>query len=124
MALGPEQVLTINRGRDVRQLPLTPEDFFVFSRIEALTGVQGPTLADVVTASGLPAANAQTIIERLIGFWVIRVGQAEAPPTRAPRAEVDTTRQRARERRREQLEAQLRVMTRPAARARGFTNCR
>src|SRR5690606_18172835 len=54
MALDPDARLTVDRKVDVRGLPLTPIDFFVFSRVESL-GDGTATVADVIAASGQSA---------------------------------------------------------------------
>ena len=113
MALEPELVLAVNRARDLRELPLTPEDFFLYSRIEALTGAIGPTVAEVVAASGQPSLAAQSILERLIELGAITTSAATKPSPRVrPPAPTDELRQRAQERRRGLLAAQLRVTKR------------
>jgi curved DNA-binding protein CbpA len=117
MELVPELVLTVNRARDLRELPLTPEDFFLFSRVEALTGSMGPTVAEVVAASGQPPAAARSILERLIELGALTTSQRAQSSSR-PRAPATASgageelRQRALERRRGMLEAQLRVVKR------------
>ncbi|MFV8756795.1 hypothetical protein ACNOYE_40140 [Nannocystaceae bacterium ST9] len=114
MELAPELVLTINRARDLRELPLTPEDFFLFSRVEALTGTVGPTVAEVMAASGQSQSAAQTILQRLISLGAITTSEPGklGPRPRKPEVGGDELRQRAQDRRRGLLEAQLRVVKR------------
>ncbi len=118
MALAPDQELTINRSRDWRELPLTPEDYFLFSRVEALMGTVGPTVGQVIAASGQPPDKAAAILERLVTLGLLSVGDGfpEAPRARAVSGptlrQSDDLRERARNRRRGLLEAQLRVVRR------------
>lgn len=118
MELVPELVLTVNRARDLRELPLTPEDFFLFSRVEALTGSIGPTVAEVVAASGHAPAAAQSILRRLIDLGAISTSQRAEPSPRSSSMNsssgpgTEELRQRALERRRGMLEAQLRMTKR------------
>lgn len=114
MELAPELVLTVNRARELRELPLTPEDFFLFSRVEALTGSVGPTVAEVVAASGQSPAIATSILRRLIELGALQTSQPSTPSVRArpSAAGTDELRARAQDRRRGVLEAQLRVVKR------------
>src|SRR5688500_18122269 len=109
MELVPELVLTVNRARDLRELPLTPEAFFLFSRVEALTGSVGPTVAEVVAASGQAPAAAQSHLRRLIDLGAISTSQrVESSPRSSPVNSgpgTEELRQRALERRRGMLEA-------------------
>ena len=57
MGLEPDAKLIVDRKVDVRGLPLTPVDFFVFSRAEALAGHTPPTVADVIAASDCSATS-------------------------------------------------------------------
>ncbi len=111
MELAPELVLTIDRTRDLRELPLTPEDFFLFSRVEGLSGSIGPTVADVVAASGQSPAKAQSILQRLIELGAVTASKPAPTPANArlrkPDAVAESLRQRAQDRRRGLLEAQL-----------------
>jgi hypothetical protein len=115
MELAAELVLTVNRARDLRELPLTPEDFFLFSRVEALTGSSGPTVAEVVAASGQAPATAKSILQRLIELGALTTSRrTESAPRTRPSSSAtsdhgsEELRQRALERRRAMLEAQLR----------------
>jgi hypothetical protein len=52
---------------DVATLPLTPEDFFLLSRIEGK-----PTVEEVIRSSGLPASEAKQKLARLIEIGAVR----------------------------------------------------
>lgn len=110
MGLEPDARLVVDRNVDVRGLPLTPIDFFLFSRVEALGGET--TVADVIAASGQPAANAEQSLARLVEFGLLVIGSAPAPASPRPRPSAtdnDDLRKRARDRKRELLAAQMRV---------------
>lgn len=119
MGLEPDARLVVQRGVDLRKLPLTPVDFFVYSRVEGLDGASPPTVADIVAASGQSEAIANESLQKLLDLGVIalsssvRASARETPsegPAEAPRDTVTSElRERARNRRREALEAQLRA---------------
>lgn len=119
MDLEPDARLVVNRGVDLRKLPLTPVDFFVYSRVEALDG-SNPSVADILAASGQPLADATASLQKLLDLGVLALGPApsetprESPrePQRAAGREASREgdlRERARHRKRELLEAQLRA---------------
>ncbi|MCA9687244.1 MAG: hypothetical protein KC457_34105, partial [Myxococcales bacterium] len=117
MALAPTSRLIIDRGRDLRELPLTPQEFFLFSRVEALGGAESPTVGEVIGASGQAPDQAERALQRLIELGVLRLragqdGDAGQDPRRSGRvdAETDELRDRARSRRRSLLEAQMRAL--------------
>jgi hypothetical protein len=85
MALEPDAKLVVDRKVDVRGLPLTPVDFFVFSRVEALAGQTSPTVADVIAASGQPAAVAEQSIVKLLQLGVLKLDTAPSPEPARPR---------------------------------------
>lgn len=95
--------------------PLTPEDFFVLTRIEGT-----PTVAEVVASSGMPRAQAEQILVRLLELGVIRecssdaVKKAPAPPMPSRPGPL-RLRGRADERRRVLLRAELRAGPRASA---------
>jgi curved DNA-binding protein CbpA len=122
MGLESDARLVVQRGVDLRKLPLTPVDFFVYSRVEALDGASHPTVADIVAASGQPATVATASLQKLVELGALALGtnmrEVERPATResaqerAPesaQAPAGGMRERARSRRREVLEAQLRA---------------
>lgn len=116
MALAPTLRLAVNRDQDLRALPLSPQDFYVFSRVEALSGGDGPSIEDIASASGLDSDTANAIVERLIELGALVVREAQpAPKARkhgrpAPVAGNPELRERARDRRRRLLEAQMRMI--------------
>lgn len=119
MGLEPDARLVVERGVDLRKLPLTPVEFFVYSRVEALegTGTGPPSVADIIAASGQSEAVAIASLEKLLALGVLALG----PPARAasrespkeaprePSPPMGDMRERARSRRRDVLEAQLRA---------------
>lgn len=117
MGLEPDVRLVVNREVDLRKLPLTPIEFFIYSRVEALGGAEPPTVADVVAASGQPREAAHEALQKLIGHGVLELS-SQPPPTPVELGEPSRAggglRERARTRRRGLLEAQMR-MTREAA---------
>ncbi|NVB42103.1 hypothetical protein G6O69_30045 [Pseudenhygromyxa sp. WMMC2535] len=128
MALEPTSRLSVNASQDLRALPLTPQEFFLISRVEAIAGSEPPTLSEVVSASGLPEGDVHRSIARLIELGALcveivaakqsgqsgkRHGRVEARIVPQPSAEADDElRARARERRRSVLEAQMRALRR------------
>ncbi|MBC8066897.1 MAG: hypothetical protein IAG13_01070, partial [Deltaproteobacteria bacterium] len=55
-------------------LPLTPTDFFVLSRIE------GPiSVTELLNGSGMPVAEAEAVLTRLIALGVARLVAAPTP---------------------------------------------
>jgi curved DNA-binding protein CbpA len=124
MGLEPDARLVVQRGVDLRKLPLTPVDFFVYSRVEALDGANPPSVADIVAASGQPEAVATVSLQKLIELGVLALGTSPRADSREAPGEPDTKsrasspstppvtgdlRERARSRRRDALEAQLRA---------------
>jgi short-subunit dehydrogenase len=96
--------LVVDRGVDVRALPLTPGDFFLFSRVEALGGANPPTVGDVIAASGQASSDAEQAILKLIGLGLLTIASSR-PVT--SELDGDELRKRARERKRGLLAAQL-----------------
>jgi tetratricopeptide (TPR) repeat protein len=91
------------RGPDaaVQELALSPEEYFVLSRIEHAVSV-----GEALVSSGLPADRAEEILNKLVGLGAVIVSEA---PTPAPEAgPASPLRARAHDRRRRVLEAQLR----------------
>src|SRR5690554_1598692 len=76
MDLEPDARLVVNRGVDPRKLPLTPVDFFVYSRVEALDGSNPPSVADIVAASGQSVAEATASLHKLLELGAIALGPA------------------------------------------------
>jgi curved DNA-binding protein CbpA len=66
MALGRGDKLEAT-GKPLDGLPLTPEDFFVFSRIDGTA-----TVAEVIAATGLDGGSAEKILGKLIELGAIR----------------------------------------------------
>lgn len=96
-------------------LELTPQDYFVLSRVEG-----APTVADVLATSGLPSADAEAILRRLLEAGALRLTGPAAPkrPT-APRPKnSDRLRKRVADRKRRTLAAQFQgvIAERPATR--------
>jgi curved DNA-binding protein CbpA len=111
MSLEPDQRLVVDRSVDVRSLPLTPIDFFVFSRVESLGGGTPPTVADAIAASG-QGSIAEQSLAKLVELGVLRIDEAEPVASARARASASTDedlRRRARERKRELLAAQMRA---------------
>jgi tetratricopeptide (TPR) repeat protein len=112
MDLEPDARLVVNRGVDPRKLPLTPVDFFVYSRVQALDGSSPPSVADIVAASGQPIADATASLQKLLELGALALGPAVHEPPREPLRETareTDLRERVRQRKREVLEAQLRA---------------
>lgn len=121
MGLEPDARLVLNREVDLRKLPLTPVDFFIYSRVEALSGGSAPSVADVIAASGQPSDAAQQVLQKLVELSVVTVegdggeGEGGEPKPRArTRSDIrlgtgSDTKERAQARRRKLLAAQLRV---------------
>lgn len=122
MGLEPDARLVVKRGVDLRTLPLTPVDFFVYSRVDALDGASPPSVADIVAASGQPEAIANASLEKLLELGAIALGSSPRassretpgevlgePPREASPPMTGDLRERARTRRRDVLEAQLRA---------------
>uniref|UniRef100_UPI00358F04BC hypothetical protein n=1 Tax=Enhygromyxa salina TaxID=215803 RepID=UPI00358F04BC len=89
MGLEPDARLVVNREIDLRSLPLKPIEFFLFSRVEALSAAKPPTVADVVAVSGQPADRAREALERLLDLEVLTtstdaVVSAPGAPAGAP----------------------------------------
>ncbi len=111
MGLEPDARLVINREVDFRSLPLTPIDFFLISRVEALGGATPPTVADVIAASGQPSDAANESLAKLIELGALQTNSAKPTPARSrPASSADgDLRKRARDRKRGLLAAQMRV---------------
>lgn len=115
MDLEPDARLVVNRGVDPRKLPLTPVDFFVYSRVEALEGASPPSVADIAATCGQTVAEATASVQKLLELGALALGPtptaAPAPASREATREssANALRERARARRREVLEAQLRA---------------
>jgi tetratricopeptide (TPR) repeat protein len=115
MGLEPDARLVVVRGVDLRKLPLTPVDFFVYSRIEALDGASPPSVADIIAASGQPEAIANASLQKLLELGAVSLGNNPRASSRTTPSEVKGAsppvtgdmRERARSRRRDALEAQL-----------------
>ncbi|PRQ04023.1 J domain-containing protein [Enhygromyxa salina] len=115
MGLEVDARLVVNRDVDLRELPLTPVEFFIYSRVEALSGAEAPTVGDVIAASGQSSEAAHEVLRKLVDYGVLSP-TVESPkaPVEAPGRVGSGLRERARTRRRELLEAQMR-MSREAA---------
>jgi curved DNA-binding protein CbpA len=71
-------------GRDIRSLPLTPTEAFVFSRIDA-----GVTERDLVLSTGLSPADVAAALDRLHALGAIDVDAPSSGPSPSqPRASV------------------------------------
>jgi curved DNA-binding protein CbpA len=90
-------------GASLDGLALTPEDFFVFSRVDGRA-----TVGEVIAASGLPGASAEEILGRLIELGVLRQAGGATPGPR-PRAHTPL-RDQAADRRRSLLAAQMKAV--------------
>lgn len=120
MGLESDARLVLKRGVDLRKLPLTPVDFFLYSRVEALDG-SSPSVADIVAASGQSQAVAIESLQKLLDLGVLalvtspdtspRASSRETPGAASASSPPITSdmRERARNRRRDALEAQLRA---------------
>lgn len=109
MALEPDAKLVVDRKVDVRTLPITPVDFFVFSRVEAL-GESAATVADVIAASGQPPEQAEQSLIKLLKLGALAIANSQpAARPRPPASNDDALRKRARDRKRELLAAQMRA---------------
>ena len=127
MSFEPDARLVLSEDVDLRSLPLTPADFFVFSRIQSLQGTK-PTIADIVAASGQTEEVARAVIEKLVELGVVRVDSS--PGSGPGRKRTKSGRQlslnsdvraRALTRKRELLEAQMRAMRERAAARKGVS---
>lgn len=109
MGLSREQRLTKGSVR-VEELPLTPQEFFVLSRVDGT-----PTVGEIVLGSGLAAPEAERIVSRLVELGALEVrGDPETGMPSAPEASGASAsktppglRDRAHARRRELLRSQL-----------------
>lgn len=103
----------MNRAIDLRKLPLTPVDFFIYSRVEALHGATPPTVAEVIAASGQPESVASGSINKLVELGVLQLDDAASSESSSGTSRLMSSdadmRERARNRRRELLEAQMRA---------------
>ncbi len=86
-------------GVAIQGLPLTPTDFFVLSRIEGAISV-----GELLHASGLPPAEAEAILQRLVELGAAKLVAAPATPLPAS------------ERRRRTLVQQMEVLHTPGER--------
>lgn len=128
MSFEPDARLVLSEDVDLRSLPLTPADFFIFSRIQALQSTK-PSIADIVAASGQTEEVARAVIEKLIELGVVAVDRSAASSgpgrqrTKSGRqlALNDDVRARALSRKRELLEAQMRAMRERAAARKGIS---
>lgn len=112
MRIDPDARLVVNRDRDLRTLPLTPEEFYLYSRVEALTGNSPPSVADVVAASGQPSEAATRSVGRLIELGALTTRPSERTASRSTTddaARRRARRERALNRQRARLGAQLRA---------------
>ena len=89
---------------DVGALPLTPQEFFVFSRVEGT-----PTVRELLAISGIEAVEAERIVGRLLELGALRVREsAPVGGSKDPeRPASPLLRDKARERRLRMLQAQL-----------------
>jgi curved DNA-binding protein CbpA len=112
MPFGPDVRLVVDPRVDLRSLPLTPVDFFVFSRVGSLASGVGITVAELVAASGQATDIAEASIAKLVELGVLRPSdQAATSRGSGSRSRPDDDqdlRRRARERRRGLLAAQMR----------------
>ena len=96
----------------VESLPLGPQEYFVYSRVEGRS-----TVAEIIVASGLGAAITEGILERLIELGALRVdeGPGAPPPDGLARKRHSTQelRAQAQDRRRRVLQQQLAAGRRP-----------
>lgn len=102
MPLDPAQ--HVQRSASIpADLDLTPQDYFVLSRVE------GPmTVADVVRSSGLPAREASAIVTKLFDGGALAPCQGRPRPTaRPPTGSHASLRSAARDRKRQALAAAL-----------------
>lgn len=128
MGFEPDARLVLSEDVDLRSLPLTPADFFIFSRIQSLQGTK-PTIADIVAASGQTQEVARAVIEKLVELGVVTVdsssGGAEGGRQRTKSGRQLSlnrdVRARALTRKRELLEAQMRAMRERAAARKGVS---
>ncbi len=104
MGLGPADRLAVAAGKRLQGLPLTPEDYFVLSRVEGQVSV-----GEVLATSGLDEGTTREILERLVELGALQVtaaAAADSAPRRRPTSSMDL-RQAAAERRRRLLARQL-----------------
>src|SRR5690606_37509738 len=94
---------------DVAALPLTPQEFFVFSRVDGTL-----TLREIVASSGLGVAAAERIVAHHVEPGALT--PCETTPDASPVGARQSTplREKARDRRRRLLQAQLRAADRTA----------
>jgi curved DNA-binding protein CbpA len=109
MALSEDERLEPT-GAAMDGLPLTPEDFFVFSRIDG-----NATVHQLIVASGLDSATATKTLEKLVELGLVKTkGAAAAKPATKPRKRAATNehlRDAAARRRKQMLRAQFKVAT-------------
>ena len=118
MALEPDTRLVISQEIEVRTLPLTPIDFFLFSRVESLCGTRAPTVSDVIAASGQPSESAERALVKLLELGALLIERREVAPARSsPNSSPNSSlgddedrRKRALERKRALLTAQMRIV--------------
>lgn len=123
MGLPADLRLAVVAGCDLRGLPLTPDDFFVYSRIEALARGGATTVAEVVAASGQGPEQTERALERLLELGALTQAEAPAEGPADPAAEVGEAapeasrsqstmelRKKARARRKSLLGAQMRSL--------------
>jgi len=70
LSLERSQRLTTT-DKPVTELPLTPEDFFVLSRIDGRA-----TVGEIIAGSGLPSADAKQILDKLFELGAIEAHEA------------------------------------------------
>ncbi len=93
-------------GAALETLPLSPEDFFVFSRVDG-----SATVGEVIAASGLDGAAAEKILARLLELGAVRV--KDGAPARRERSQTNSHRDSAAKRRKDLLRAQFKAASSP-----------
>ena len=92
----------VNPERKVQELPLSPEEFFVLSRIDGKA-----TVADVLLASGLGSESTERILARLMKLDAVRLVDGSQGKVEQASSSSTQLRLQARERRLATLRTQL-----------------
>ncbi|MEM6994764.1 MAG: J domain-containing protein [Myxococcota bacterium] len=103
MALERSQRIAVKPRAPGAKLDIGPQDYFVLSRVEGGT----PTVGEVIDVTGLPSAQTQEILGRLLELGALELSDGGGRPKPAPTASSpqanDRLRARAAERRRKTL---------------------
>jgi tetratricopeptide (TPR) repeat protein len=110
--MGLDRSQRLTRGAAPDGIELTPEEYFVLSRVEGT-----PTVGEIIVTSGLAAPDAARILDKLLEVGaVVTTNAVPEPPARAPKRLDSSLRGKVADRRRKLLVAQFGARADPSVR--------